>query len=50
MRPTWGMDILSTVWSIGAELDLAMQEAVETRVQGLVPEVRGAGDHRLPST
>lgn len=43
MRPTWGVDILSTVWSIGGELDLAMREAIDAAFKRWFPdyEVRG---------
>lgn len=29
MYPLWGVDLLSTVWSLGGELDLAMREGID---------------------
>lgn len=38
MRPTWGVDILSTVYSMGGDLDTAMQEAVDDAFKRWFPE------------
>jgi phage baseplate assembly protein W len=38
MRPTWGVDILSTVYSLGGELDTAMQEAVDAAFKKWFPD------------
>lgn len=38
MHPLWGVDILSTVWSLGADLDLAMREAVDAAFKRWFPE------------
>lgn len=38
MRPQWGVDILSTVYSLGADLDIAMEEAVHTAFKQFFPD------------
>lgn len=38
MRPTWGVDLVSTVQSVGGDLDIAMQEAVQTAFLQWFPE------------
>lgn len=50
MNPLWGMDILSTVWSIGGDLDIAMQEAIENGFRVWFPkyEAREVTIYRNP--
>lgn len=43
MRPTWGVDILSTVWSLGGDLDIAMKEAVENAFKTWFPDYEPRG-------
>ena len=52
MRPSWGVDILSTVYSMGGEMDVAMQEAVENAFRTHFPdyEAREVSIHRNPDT
>jgi phage baseplate assembly protein W len=38
MRPEWGVDIISTIQSVGGDLDLAMQEAIENAFQTWFPD------------
>ena len=38
MRPTWGVDLLSTVWSVGGDLDSAMREGIEQAFKTWFPE------------
>lgn len=38
MRPAWGIDILSTVFSLGGDLEDAMEEAIEVAFTDHFPE------------
>ena len=38
MRPTWGVDIISTIYSLGGDLDAAMQEAVDNAFKTWFPD------------
>lgn len=38
MRPTWGVDIISTVWSIGGDLAFAMREAIDAAFKQWFPD------------
>lgn len=38
MRPTWGVDILSTVFSLGGDLETAMQEGCEAAFRTWFPD------------
>lgn len=38
MRPTWGVDILNTVHSVGGDLDIAMQEAIVNAFRQWFPD------------
>lgn len=37
MHPLWGVDILSTVWSLGGDLDLAMREGIDAAFKRWFP-------------
>lgn len=38
MHPLWGIDLLSTVWSLGGDLDLAMREGIDAAFKRWFPE------------
>lgn len=38
MRPTWGVDIMNTIYSVGGDLDTAMPEAIENAFKRWFPE------------
>lgn len=38
MRPSWGIDLLSTVHSLGADLDESMEEAIQDAFNTHFPE------------
>jgi phage baseplate assembly protein W len=50
MRPTWGVDIINTVHSVGGDLDIAMREAVINAFHTWFPnyEVREVSLSRNP--
>lgn len=43
MRPTWGVDLMSTVHALGADLDEAIEEAVEDTFQAWFPDYEPRG-------
>lgn len=40
MRPTWGVDILSTVYSVGGDLDAAVEEAIANAFKKWFSKIR----------
>jgi phage baseplate assembly protein W len=38
MRPTWGVDIMNTIYSVGGDLDTAMPEAIENAFKKWFPD------------
>jgi phage baseplate assembly protein W len=40
MRPSWGIDILSTVYAVGGDLTIAVPEAIQMAFQKWFPSVR----------
>lgn len=40
MRPNWGIDILSTIYAVGGELDDAVEEAIENAFKKWFPKIR----------
>lgn len=38
MHPLWGIDLLSTVWSLGGDLDLAMREGIDAAFKRWFPD------------
>lgn len=40
MRPSWGIDIMSTVYSVGADLEAAIPEAVSQAFRRWFPDIR----------